>query len=64
MKKTFCDICNKILKTDAGEEAHFIVKVKSPFINEKSYKAHVCEDCYDKLEALLNRGDANGTKND
>lgn len=60
MNKTFCDICNKILKTDAGEEAHFTIKVKSPFRNVKSYKAHVCEDCYDKLEALLNRGESEG----
>lgn len=61
MKKIFCDVCNKVLEIDSNVvEWHYTVKVTSCFADVKDYKAHVCEDCYDKLETLLNRGGKNG----
>lgn len=61
MKKILCDVCNKVLEIDSNKvEFHYTVKVISPFCDIKSYKAHICENCYDKLETLLNRGGNNG----
>lgn len=57
MKKIFCDICDKVIETDTCKTPHFTIKITSPFSDVANLKAHCCEDCYDKLMALLNRKD-------
>ena len=50
MKRITCNLCGKLLQTElTKEQLMFTVKVKSPFLNIKSFKAHICEDCFDDL---------------
>ena len=62
MKRITCNLCGNLLQTElTKEQLMFIVKVKSPFCDVKSFKAHICEDCFDDFCRYLKiiGGDAN-----
>ena len=50
MKRITCNLCGKLLQTElTKDQYHFTVKVKSPFIDVKGFKAHICEDCFEDV---------------